>query len=540
MEFLRFFREESTRSLRRMAHMAIIAGAANGFLLAVINMAAESATQSHVSIRYFVLFLIALITFVYAKNYAMSEATLVVEQVLQKVRLRITDKIRKTELSFIENLGFGRLFTAVAHDTDVISQSAVVLIGAATSLTMLVASLFYIAYLSLLAFAITIVAVLLGGTLYISHRKELIADYHHTAETEGRFFEALSNVLKGFKQLKTNRRRSEEVYGNLVTIAGETEAIKIRTGLKSTVDYIFSQTFHYSLIAVIIFVMPFLVATHEQVVIKLTAAILFIIGPLDLIVGSFPLFARSTVAIRNLRKIESELDAVKNGGDEAVGTFCCFEDFKKISLNNLVYKYREDDGHVSFSVGPIDFSIERGNIIFIVGGNGSGKSTLLKLLTGLYRPSEGSIQVDGKELLREEVAEYRELFAPIFGDFHLFDRLYGLSDVDPQAVDQLLHLMQIQDKTRFVDGRFTNVDLSTGQRKRLAMIAALLEDKAIYIFDEWAADQDPEFKDYFYQVLLADMKKQGKTVIAVTHDDRYFSLADTLIKMEFGKICESR
>jgi putative ATP-binding cassette transporter len=540
MEFVRFFQTESTRPLRKMTVMAVVAGAANGAILAVINSAAESAMNREVSFRYFAMFVVALLTFIYTKKYAMSEATLIVEQAIERVRLRIAGKIRRTELSFIEHLGFAQLFTTVAHDTNVISQAAVVLIGAAASCTMLIASLAYVAYLSLPAFLITLVSVALGTTLYLSHRRELLSDYHRSTEMEGRFVDALSHVLQGFKQLKTNRRRSDAVFENLVSISHETEWIKIRTGLRSTTDYIFSQTFYYSLIAVIVFLMPIIIQTHALVVIKLTAAILFIVGPLDLIVGSFPLLARSTVAIQNLRGIEAKLDLVSGNEAtvemEAAALTGAFKNFETLQLADVVFNYREGDGHSSFTVGPVNLSLRKGEIVFLVGGNGSGKSTLLKLLTGLYPPEAGSLLVDGRPVLRSELSDYRELFGVIFGDFHLFDRLYGIDESRHAEVDALLSQMQIATKTRFEGGKFTNLDLSTGQRKRLAMIAALLEDKPIYIFDEWAADQDPQFKDYFYTQLLQSLKNQGRTVIAVTHDDRYFAVADRVLKMEFGKL----
>jgi putative ATP-binding cassette transporter len=174
--------------------------------------------------------------------------------------------------------------------------------------------------------------------------------------------------------------------------------------------------------------------------------------------------------------------------------------------------------------------------VFIIGGNGSGKSTLLKLLTGLYRPSGGCLLVDGVPVLWRDIQRYRELVSIIFSDFHLFQRLYGLPDVDEKSVNSLLDTMQLLGKTSFDRGCFSTLELSTGQRKRLALIVALLEDRPIIVFDEWAADQDPEFRRYFYEVLLKDLKKRGKTVIAVTHDDHYFQHCDKLVKMDLGAI----
>jgi len=193
-----------------------------------------------------------------------------------------------------------------------------------------------------------------------------------------------------------------------------------------------------------------------------------------------------------------------------------------------------------FSVGPLDMTLNQGEMLFIVGGNGSSKSTLLKLLTGLYYPATGFLSVDDDEIDQSHYHNYRELFSIIFTDFHLFDKLYGLHQIDEQLLKSLLHSMQLDKKTHYLDGQFTNLNLSTGQKKRLAFITAILEDKPIYVFDELAADQDPAFRQYFYEVVLQELKQQGKTIIAVTHDDKYFHVADRVLKMEYGQIVNLR
>jgi len=171
-----------------------------------------------------------------------------------------------------------------------------------------------------------------------------------------------------------------------------------------------------------------------------------------------------------------------------------------------------------------------------VGGNGSGKSTLIKLLLGLYFPHKGSISCDNKEIVDQNYAQYRDLFSIVLTDFHLFDKLYGVQEDNSSKVNKLLEKMGLSSKTAFVDGAFTNLDLSTGQRKRVALINSILEDKQIYVFDEWASDQDPEFREYFYNTLLKELKAQGKTIIAVTHDDKYFGIADKIYKLTYGKL----
>lgn len=196
-----------------------------------------------------------------------------------------------------------------------------------------------------------------------------------------------------------------------------------------------------------------------------------------------------------------------------------------------------------FSIGPINLTIQPGGFVFIVGGNGSGKTTLAKVLTGLYEPEEGTIEVDGRTIGWRERAAYRQRFSAVFNDFHLFDALLGIVDPDDPSRAQadaranaLVAKLALDHKVKVVDGAFSTRALSTGQRKRLALVVAYLEDRPFYLFDEWAADQDPSFKAVFYEQLLPELRARGKAVIVITHDDRYFDLADRLLKLDNGRI----
>ena len=212
--------------------------------------------------------------------------------------------------------------------------------------------------------------------------------------------------------------------------------------------------------------------------------------------------------------------------------------FKRIDYQGITYSHTDESGESSFVSGPWDFSVQRGEIIFLVGGNGSGKSTALRLMTGLYKADAGQIMVDGRVLDSFGFAGLREQFSAIFANFHLFDRLYGLENISEQSVNQLIDDMELTGKVRYKNGRFTDLNLSTGQRKRLALIAAILEDRPIYAFDEWSAEQDAHFREVFYRKILPQLKQKGKTIIAVTHDERYWNVADRIVKFDLGKIQE--
>lgn len=215
-------------------------------------------------------------------------------------------------------------------------------------------------------------------------------------------------------------------------------------------------------------------------------------------------------------------------------------DFECIELRGVQFAYPGGQ----FSVGgrgAIDLRVRRGDVVFVVGGNGSGKSTLLKLLLGLYRPAHGAVLLDGRPITAANRREYRELFAGVFADFCLFERLYGIPDLEQKRpeIARLMQLLQIEQKVAIADGRFSTRDLSTGQRKRLALLASLLEERAVYVFDEWTADQDPDFRRTFYDTILPqELKAAGRTVVAITHDDRFWKKADWRIHLDFGQVSE--
>jgi putative ATP-binding cassette transporter len=273
------------------------------------------------------------------------------------------------------------------------------------------------------------------------------------------------------------------------------------------------------------------------VVVRLTAATLFIIGPLEVVIGAIPVFTQVSVSMKNIYDLERRVDThINNHLDQSHSTTNPFCNFKSIDLHETCFSYCDQNGQSSFTLGPINLSIQRGEILFLVGGNGCGKSTSLKIINGLYPINSGVIKIDNTSINPQNIQEYRELFSSVFSDFHLFDRLYGLEQVEESRVTELILKMELTGKTEYCNGKFSNLHLSTGQRKRLAMIVALLEDTPIYIFDEWTADQDPHFREHFYKSMLPEFKQQGKTVIVVSHDDRYWPLADRIVTLEYGTI----
>ena len=518
-----------------------LSGISNAFILFIINAAAATVKYSEINTRLFLMFIVVISIYIITQQYIFKRAGYIVDQIIQKIRIRLADKIiQRAELVDLDSIGNSRIYNHMTHQTAEVSNAANEITAAVQSLIMVLFSILYLGTLSIEALVVTVGVVAIGMVVYLGMEKKIIPFINKYNESEIRLFSTLSHLLDGFKEIKLSHERGEDIRSDIDQISTEARDNSITTKVMYSNAYIFAQSFFYVLIGIMVFILPRFFEMYTESVIQITAVILFIIGPLSSVVAGIPAYTRSDIAIRNILKLEYELDNLKTDPPKfSQQTHRDFMRFNELHFRNLEFHYYDRNKERSFSVGPVDFSIKRGETVFLVGGNGSGKSTLLKLMTGLYRPARGEILLDGMPVKGPTLQEYRELYSVIFADFHLFEKLYGIRDWQPERVFELIQEMRLSDKTAFENGQFTNIHLSTGQRKRIAMIVSKLEDREIYIFDEWAADQDPQFREYYYYELLPELKRNGKTVIVVSHDDRsYFATADRVLKMNLGQLTD--
>jgi len=534
MRFVQILLGEAGDARRRLIIATVIAGIAMGAVMAVVNTVTDTTKDSTVQWELFAAFVICCTAFLFAKSHALNLTTHIVEDLLNRMRVRFADKIRRLDLTAYESLGRSRIYTVLTRDLQTLSEAGTMVVHGASSAVMLMVSALYVAYLSLLAFAITMV--LFGAAVYFYKRsQETSADlWRQATEAEGRFNDGLGHLLSGFKEVKISSRRADDLVYNYIRIrSSESELLKIQSGRRFNAGSNVTNIFFYLLMGTMVFILPQNVES-AGIAAKVINVVIFVGSAIEIVLKALPMLAKANLAVDNLERLEGELDLALQQPEQAASE--APPRLRSIEAQGVTYAYTDPEGETVFSVGPCDIRIEAGLIHFIVGGNGSGKTTLVKLLLRLYEPDQGSILWDGKPVGRDNAVDYRNLFAAIFADFHLFDRLYGLEEIGQEQVDALLKQMDLAGKTRFHQGRFSTLELSTGQRKRLAMVAARLEDKPVYVFDEWAADQDPEFRRFFYEVLLPALKAEGRTLIVVTHDDRFFDAADRIVLMEEGRI----
>ena len=297
----------------------------------------------------------------------------------------------------------------------------------------------------------------------------------------------------------------------------------------------------YLLLASVVFVVPAFSETKGGSITQVTTALMFVVGVCMGIVQTIPVLLAADVASDNIERLETKLRAIS--GAAKLSSLEPRTRFDTIEMRNVVFSYMDKSSEAVFRVGPFNFTLHSGDLVFISGGNGSGKSTFLKLLSGLYEPDSGEKLLDGIPVNDTNRDTYRALIAAIFVDYHLFQRLYGIADPEPGEINRLLTQFRLSEKTRLgPGGEFSTLDLSGGQRKRLALIVSLLEKRPILLLDEWTADQDPDFRRKFYDELLPELKRAGETVVVITHDDRYLAELDLparKLRMDEGRFVEA-
>jgi putative ATP-binding cassette transporter len=539
MSFFQLVRREMQGSLPRLVFMSGLAGISNAAILAAVNSAAQSSSDGKPSLWAATLFVISLFLFIKTQHYVLIATTAEIEAIIHKLRVRLMDEARRSELLALEAIGRAEIVAAITKETGTLTQAATMLGFAAQGLVLMFFVAIYIAYLSLLAFLLSVVIVGVASALFLAKSRQLTVARREALEWENRLFDRLTDLLDGFKEARLNSARSEDLFADIVEVSRTAANIKIRTETETLKRLVFSQSSMYVLLGAIVFVVPTFSSAASESLMKTTTALLFVIGACWGLVQTIPVLAAANAAADNVEQLEARLRSTVVAAD--VDAAALPKRFDKIEMRNIVFRYVDKSSETVFQVGPVDFTLRSGDLIFITGGNGSGKSTFLKVLAGLYEPNAGEITLDGVPVSDRTRETYRALISAIFSDYHLFQRLYGIRDPDPAEVDRLLAQFRLLDKTRLTDGEFRTLDLSGGQRKRLALIVSLLEKRPILLLDEWTADQDPEFRRKFYDELLPALSRAGATVVVVTHDDRYLNELDLparRLRMDEGRFVE--
>jgi len=532
MKLIKFIQQESQHFGSSVILSGIIVGASNTILLSMINdfISGTSGTGITKTIVFFSVLLLSIFT----QRFFQVKIIKLTQNIITNTRLRVINEVRETEALKFKKIGPDKIFASLTYDTVVIGNAASFFVNVCTSMVTVLCCLIYLGYISLISFSFTIVAMILGVLVYMLNDKMIRADMEKANKKQEELFGRINDLLTGFRDIKINREKNDVLFEKYITpICHESEVLNIRSLVRYMNNGLLGEFVMLLMISFMIFVLPKTGVLQNHVIVETIVLILYMLGPVTNIFNIIPVYSGATVAINRISELMTSINSKnKKPSDQ----FEVKTEFNSIIVDKLCFGY--NDKGSDFKVGPVSMRIQEGEIIFISGGNGSGKTTFIKMLTGLYPYNGGSLECDGEKINSENLGAYQSLYTCIYSDAFLFKNVYSIKELDKKKIQEYLCYLKLDHIVTYDNYTFSPSDLSTGQRKRLALIHALIENRPILILDEWAADQDPVFRKYFYHVILPDLKKQGKTVIAITHDDNYYYTADRIIFFEYGLVRE--
>ncbi|WP_193195851.1 cyclic peptide export ABC transporter [Nostoc sp. MG11] len=459
------------------------------------------------------------------------------EKAILDLRMLLSRRILASPLRHLEQIGPHGLLAVLAEDIQTISSAVITIPFLCINIAIVIACQIYLCWLSKTVFIIGISFMFVGIFSYSLPMMKAMSFLKLAREQEDRLFKHFRTVTQGTKELKLHRQRRQAFFSEDLHTTARTHHRHSVIGMSIfAAAASWGQMLFFVSIGLLLFTLPTFNKISPAILSAYALTTIYLIAPLEHIMSLMPTLTRALVALKKVESLGFSLASYSTETDFD-NSLKSDKNWKSIELFNVTHTYYQEREESNFILGPMNLKFHPGELVFIVGGNGSGKSTLAKLITGLYVPETGEIYLDGKPINNQNREWYRQQFSVVFSDFYLFDRLLGLdnSDLDIQTRKYLVQL-QLDHKVKVNNGVLSTTDLSQGQRKRLALITTYLEDRPIYMFDEWASDQDPVFKEIFYTQLLTELKNRGKTVLVISHDDRYFDLADRIIKLDYGKV----
>ena len=535
MKLLSFLVKYSWKLVTLAIIAGLLAGLSNVGLIALINKTLNSnGSAARALLWTFIgLALVLMSTRVFSSivlSYLAQNATL-------DLRRRLTRQFLSAPLRHLEEIGPHRILASLTGDVSTITGGLLIIPQLCLQGAMLIGSMAYLAWLSWSVFLAAMGVIVVGMVTYQLALRRAVRYLRLAREQQDSLFNHFHAMTDGTKELKLHHRRREAFVSKLIEpTLKQLRRYNIVGNAIFTAAGSWGQLLFYFLIGVLLFAIPVIQKVDSQILIGYTLTVLYVVISIEAISSLIPGLSSASVALHKVESLGLSLTE-KPGEQSAIEDGNAAPAWYNLELDGITHSYHREREDSMFTLGPISLSFGPGELIFIVGGNGSGKTSLAKLLCGLYSPESGEVRMNGEAVNDSNREDYRQYFSVVFTNFHLFESLLGLetAKLDSIAREYLVQL-QLDRKVQVKDGVLSTIDLSQGQRKRLALLTAYLEDRPIYIFDEWAADQDPLFKEIFYQRLLPNLKARGKTLFVISHDDRYYHLADRIIKLEDGQI----
>jgi putative pyoverdin transport system ATP-binding/permease protein len=541
MKLLLLLLKSSWQSVAIAGIMGALSGVCSALLIRMIN---ETVTGKAVSLESFIaLTIVSLITTI-ASQYLLIRLA---QNSIYELRLRLSKAVLSTPLATLEQLGANKVLATLTEDVQTIANTIFILPFVCIDLALIASCWFYLASQSMTVF-LAMVACVGFATVTVQALLGNARKYLKESRAENdTLLKHFGSLTAGTKELKlSSLRRRSFLEEDLGPSAARSKNYQVRALTLFSVATGWGNLLLFFIIGMILFALPKLLKDVTPAVLSAySLTIIFLMVPFGNLFQRLPFLMQANVALAKVDEMgltlesQAETNALSQSPPSQGGFRGISTPAKSIALSNVIHQYQGDKEDTPFTLTIPKLEIPAGQLVFIVGGNGSGKSTLAKILMGLYPPETGTIAWNGELVTAEGLPNYRENFSAVFADFHLFDRVLETPETKERS-QAYLEKLQIAHKVSIQDGILSTTALSTGQRKRLALLNAYLEDRSVYVFDEWASDQDPVFRELFYHTILQELKAKGKTVIVISHDDRYFNVGDRLIKLDYGEIESDR
>ena len=455
-----------------------------------------------------------------------------------ELRQNLLRQVLARPLRQLERAGAPRLIDLLSNHVKIAADYLCWLPSAVVNFAIVLCCFGYMAWLSPAVFVFNLGFAALAAVCYIVPQRAARRVGRAAQAVWDRHLRQLHFSVVAARLLLLNRAKRIDFLSRHFRPGGaEVRVLNARHRFIDVITERFAETMVLANIACLLFVLPRFMTLPAATVTGLILAAVFGLSPLKSLFDIFPRTQRIRLSLERMREVGLDAFAPPPADEPAPAAPI---GFRELVFRDVTFRYENDHDQTGFVGGPFSLRVHAGEIVFIVGGNGAGKTTLAKLLCGLYPPSGGTITVDGGPIASDtDRAALREHFAAVFTDDPLFSHLLG---TDPATTGTrgpaLLAELRLAHKVTLRGAEFSTTDLSQGQRRRLSLLGAVLEDRPVLLLDEWAADQDPPFRAFFYEHLLPELRAQGRTVILITHDDRYFDRADRVIKLDAGRLIE--
>ncbi len=532
MSILVFLLRESWWQVILAIACGLLSGSCSARLIALINSIVSDPTMPGIVPQFIGLSVVVLTTAPMAQ-YLLIHLS---EDAIYQLRIRLCEQILMAPLQHLETLGSPRLLASLTADIMKLSNTVFIVPFICIDISIVLGCLTYLAVLSRLVFLFTLLMIFLGLVTSQFLLRRSRQSMRKARDEQDQLFKHFRTLTEGIKELKLHQDRRQDYLTNQLAVSANHSRRYAKTGrvfLATTTAW--GNFLFFLIIGSLLLILPRLIILEPLVLSGFVLTMTYLMVPFKNLTERIPQLMDMEVALQKIAQLGFSL--ADQTEDLSLTLRQPMTPFHRLELREVFHTYRGEATDEEFSLGPVNLSFHPGEIVFIVGGNGSGKSTLAKVITSLYMPEQGQLLLNGEVVTDQNQAWYRQYFTGVFSDFYLFDNLLGSDrDQTERQARRYLKRLYLDHKVDIQHNQFSTLALSQGQRKRLALLTVYLDDRPIYLFDEWAADQDPRFRAVFYEEILPDLRNRGNLVIAITHDDRYFHLADRVIKLNYGRI----